>query len=150
MKVVLRSDIDKVGKRGDIVDVADGFARNYLIPRGAAMVATKGITGQANAMRTSRDKADAKDREAAESVAKKLVGTTVRISARSGAEGKLFGSITNQDIAAALKEQAGVELQRKQIEQHEPLKELGSHGVPVKLHSDVHVTLNVEVVSEGE
>lgn len=150
MQVVLRSDIDKVGKRGDIVDVADGFARNYLIPRGQAFKATKNVTKQAESMRTARDRVDAKNREAAEGVAKNLVTKTVRIEARAGAEGKLFGSITNADIVEALKTQGGIELERKQIEVHEPLKTVGTHGVPVKLHSDVHVTLNVEVVASGE
>jgi len=150
MQVVLRSDIDKLGKRGDIVDVADGFARNFLIPRGQAFKATKNVNSQATAMRTARDRADAKSREAAEGVAKNLVTQTVRMEARAGAEGRLFGSITNADIVEALKAQSGIELERRQIEVHEPLRTLGTHGVPVKLHTDVHVTLNVEVVSDGQ
>lgn len=149
MKVVLRQDLDKVGKRGDIVDVADGFARNFLLPRGQAIAATKGITSQANAMRAARDKADAKNREAAEQVAKKIVGSSVKIAARAGAEGKLFGSVTNVEIADAVKEQLKVDLDRKQIEGHEHLRTLGEHQVPVKLHPDVRVSLNVEITEQS-
>ncbi len=150
MRVVLRSDIEKLGKRGDVVEVADGFARNYLIPRGQALLATKGITSQAAAMRTARDRADVKKREEAESVARTLVGTTVRIPARVGAEGKLFGSVTNQEIADALEKQSRVSVDRRQFGLHEPIKAAGTHEVPVKLHTDVQVTLKVEVVSDDK
>lgn len=146
MKVVLRQDLEKVGKRGDIVEVANGFARNFLLPRGQAISASKGITSQANAMRAARDKADAKNREAAEQIAKQIVGATVKISARAGAEGKLFGSVTNAEIAEAAKDQLKIDLDRRQIEGHEHLRTVGEHQVPVKLHPDVRVSLNVEIV----
>ncbi len=150
MQVVLRADIDKVGKRGDIVDVSDGYARNFLIPRGQAFKASKNVTAQATAMRSARDRADAKNREAAEGVAKNIVSKTVTIRARASAEGKLFGSVTNADIVTALKEQTGIELDRKQIEVQEHLRQVGTHAVPVKLHSEVHVALNVDIQSDGE
>ena len=150
MKIVLRNDLDKVGKRGDIVDVSDGFARNYLIPRGQAFLATDGITSQATAMRTARDRADAKSRGAAEDIAKKLVSAKVKIEARAGAEGKLFGSVTNTEIVEALQKQASITVDRKQIEGHENIRTLGEHSVPVKLHTDVRVALNVEIVSASE
>ena len=146
MKIVLREDIDKVGKRGDIVEVSDGFARNFLIPRNHAIVATRGITAQAASMRAARDRADAKNRQSAEEIARKLVGISLRIEARSGAEGKLFGSVTNMDVIEALKEQSSLEIDRKQIEMHEPIRSVGEHHVPVKLHADVHVSLAVEVI----
>lgn len=149
MQIVLREDVDKVGKRGDIVDVANGYARNFLIPRGYAIPATKGITAQAAAMRAARDRADAKNRQSAEELARTLVGLTVQISARAGAEGKLFGSVTNADIVDALHSQSGLQIDRKQIEMHEPIRSLGSHAVPVKLHTDVHVNLNVQVEAES-
>ena len=95
MRVVLRTDIDKVGKRGDIVEVADGYGRNYLLPKGHAILATNGVTAQANAMRRARDLRDAKDRESAEAVARTLVPMVIRIPARSGSGGRLFGSITS-------------------------------------------------------
>src|SRR5579862_6925606 len=102
MRVVLRSDLDKVGKRGDIVDVADGYARNFLLPKGHAIVATKGVSAQAGAMRRARDLRDAKDRESAEVVARTLVPMVIRIPARAGAGGKLFGSVTTADIVDAV------------------------------------------------
>lgn len=150
MKIVLRNDLEKVGKRGDIVDVSDGYARNYLVPRGLALVATEGITGQAAAMRTARDRADAKNRGAAEEVAKKLVTAKVTISARAGDEGRLFGSVTNTEIVEALQSQAGITVDRRQLEGHENIRTLGEHAVPVKLHPDVRVSLAVEVVTASE
>ena len=148
MRVVLRSDLDKVGKRGDIVDVADGFARNYLLPKGFAIVATTGVTAQANAMRRARDLRDAKDRESAEVVARKLVPMVIRIPARAGSgdQAKLFGSITASDIAEAVAEQAKVTIDRRRLHLDEPIKALGTHEVPVKLHSDVEFRVTVEVV----
>ena len=148
MRVVLRNDLDKVGKRGDIVDVADGYARNFLLPKGHAIAATTGVNAQANAMRRARDRKDAKDREAAEVVARKLVPMVIRIPARAGSgdQAKLFGSITTSDIAEAVAEQAKVTLDRRRLHLDEPIKSLGLHEVPVKLHSDVEFRVTVEVV----
>src|SRR5579859_6628635 len=148
MKVVLRTDLDKVGKRGDIVDVADGFARNFLLPKGHAIVASKGVTAQANAMRRARDLRDAKDRESAEVIARKLVPMVIRIPARAGSgdQAKLFGSITSADIAQAVADQARVNIDRRRLHLDEPIKSLGTHEVPVKLHSDVEFRVTVEVV----
>ncbi|HVV35092.1 MAG TPA: 50S ribosomal protein L9 [Acidimicrobiales bacterium] len=147
MKVVLRSDIDNVGKRGDLVEVADGFARNLLIPSGQAIAATAGIQQQADAMRRRRDLADAKDREAAEVVARTLVPAVIQIKAKAGAEGKLFGSVTPADIVEAIKAQTGIELDRRKLGQHEPIKNLGTHEIPVQLHSDVKFQITLEVAS---
>lgn len=148
MQIVLRSDVDKVGKRGDIVDVADGYARNFLLPRGHAIVATDGVAAQAKAMRAKRDKADAKNREAAQVLATKLGEVTLTIKAKAGAEGKLFGSVTNTEIADQLSKASGVAIERRQIEGHDNIKNLGTHTVPVKLHPDVHVDISVEVISD--
>ena len=147
MQVVLRSDVDKVGKRGDIINVADGFARNFLIPRGHAIKATDGIAAQAKAMRAARDKADVKNREAAQELASKIAATSVKIEARAGTEGKLFGSVTNHEIADAIKDQIGIDIDRRKVDIHEHLKTLGNHQVPIRLHPDVQVNLNVEVVA---
>src|ERR1700744_4520252 len=106
MKVVLRSDVPNLGKRGDICDVADGYARNFLLPKGHAIPATSGVAAQANAMRRSRDLRDARDREAAETVARTLVPLVIKIPARASAEGKLFGSVTPTDVVDALSQQA--------------------------------------------
>jgi large subunit ribosomal protein L9 len=148
MKVVLRDDVQGVGKRGDIVDVSDGFARNYLLPGGQALRATDGIANQAAAMRRSRDLRDAKDREGAETVARKLVPMVIRIPARAGSEGRLFGSVTTADVVAAVHDQAGVDLDRRRLLTDEPIKALGVHEVAVRLHSDVEFRLTVEVVAQ--
>jgi large subunit ribosomal protein L9 len=146
VRVVLRSDIDKVGKRGDIIDVADGYARNYLLPKGHAIVATKGVTSQATAMRRARDLKDAKDRESAEVVARTLVPLVIRIPARSGSGGRLFGSVTSTDVVDAVATQTKVVLDRRRLHLDEPIKTLGLHEIPVKLHADVEFRVTVEVV----
>jgi large subunit ribosomal protein L9 len=145
MQVVLRTDVDGLGKKGDILDVADGYARNFLIPKGRAFKATPGVQAQADAMRRSRDLKDAKDREAAETVARTLVPMVIRITARAGTEGKLFGSVTAVDIIEAVSKQAGVELDRRRLQLDEPIKTLGTHQVPVRLHSDVQFPVTIEV-----
>ncbi len=148
MRVVLRTDVDGVGKKGDILEVSDGFARNFLVPKGRAIVATPGVQAQADAMRRSRDVKDARDREGAEAVARKLVPLVIKIPARAGREGRLFGSVTAADVAEAVTAQSGLELDRRRLHIDEPIKTLGSHEVPVKLHADVEFRLNVEVVAD--
>jgi large subunit ribosomal protein L9 len=148
MKVVLRSDVVGVGKRGDMVNVADGFARNSLIPNGKAIIATAGISEQASSMRRSRDLRDSKDREAAQFIASKLVPMVITISAKAGKEGKLFGSVTPADIVAAVEEQSGAVIDRHDLAAHEPIKELGDHAVGVRLHTEVMFELRLEVVAE--
>jgi len=147
MRVLLRSDVSGVGKKGDVVDVAKGFARNYLFPTGRALVAGEGIEAQAAAMRRSRDLRDARDREAAETVAGVLGSRTVTISARAGAEGRLFGSVTANDVAEAVEAQTGATLDRRRIHLAEPIKSVGTHVVPVRLHADVEAEVTVEVVA---
>lgn len=147
MKVVLRSDLDKVGKRGDIVDVSDGYARNFLLPKGHAIVATDGVAAQASAMRRARDLKDAKDRESAEAIARTLVPLVIRIPARAGEGGRLFGSVTSTDVVEAVAQQAKVNLDRRRLRLDEPIKSLGTHEVPVKLHSDVEFRVTVEVIA---
>lgn len=149
MKIVLRADVDNVGKKGDVLDVADGFGRNYLVPKGLAMVASKGVVAQAGAMRRSRDVKDARDRESAEVVARELVASVIRIPVKAGAEGRLFGSVTTADVVEAVHAQAGVELDRRRLHLAEPIKTLGTHEVPVKLHADVEFQITVEVVAQG-
>ena len=146
MRIVLRTDIDKVGKRGDIVEVADGYGRNFLLPKGYALKATSGVTAQASAMRRARDLKDAKDRESAQLIARTLVPVVIRIPARSGSGGRLFGSITSADVVDAVSQQAKVTLDRRRLHLDEPIKSLGIHEVPVKLHADVEFRVTVEVV----
>jgi large subunit ribosomal protein L9 len=147
-RVILRADVPELGKRGDILDVADGFARNYLVPKGMAMNASPGAQAQASAMRRARDLRDAQDRSAAEDVATTLVSKVVTITAKAGSEGKLFGSVTASDIADAVEAQTGVGLDRRKLELDEPVKTLGTHVVSVKLHADVEFPVTVEVVAE--
>ncbi len=145
MKIVLRADVDTLGKKGDILDVADGYARNFLIPKGHAMKATRGVDKQAGAMRRSRDIKDAKDRQAAETVARTLVPAVIKITERAGTEGKLFGSVTSADIVQAVAAQTGVELDRRKLHLEEPIRSVGTHEVPVKLHTEVEFRVTVEV-----
>ncbi|MDA8063289.1 MAG: 50S ribosomal protein L9 [Actinomycetota bacterium] len=145
-RVVLRSDHDLLGKRGDIVEVSDGYARNYLLPKGLAIVASDGVTAQARAMRRARDLRDARDREAAEGIARKLVPVVIRIPARAGSGGKLFGSVTTADIVDAVASQTDIDLERRRLRLPEAIRTLGTHEVPVKLHSEVEFQITVDVV----
>ena len=148
MRVILRTDVADLGKRGDILDVADGFARNYLVPKGMAMKASSGAAGQAEAMRRARDLRDAQDRAAAEALATTLVPKVITLAARAGTEGRLFGSVTASDIAAAVEAQTNVVIDRRKIVLAEPIKTLGTHTVPVKLHADVEFPVTLDVVAE--
>ncbi len=145
MKVVLRAAVAGLGKRGDIIDVSTGHARNFLIPQALAIPATPGIEAQADSMRRSRMLRDAKDREAAEEIAKHLVSRTISIPARADGD-RLFGSVTAGDVAAAIHEQAGVDIDRRKLRLDDAIKELGSYQVVVQLHSDVQFPVTVEVV----
>ena len=146
MQVILRSDVPELGKRGDILDVADGFARNYLVPKGLAMKATSGATAQAASMRRARDLRDAQDRSAAESLATTLVPKVITVTAKAGSEGRLFGSVTTADVVDAVREQTGIELDRRQLES-DAIKTLGQHTVTARLHADVAFPITIDVVS---
>jgi large subunit ribosomal protein L9 len=146
MKVILRSDLDRVGKRGDIIDVADGFGRNYLLPRGLAFPASDGAVEQAAKMRRARDLRDANDRDAAATIASTLVPKVITIKAKSGGEGKLFGSVTTADIAAAVEQQTGIKLDRKVLHLDEPIKSIGEHTATASLHQAVSFPIRVDVV----
>lgn len=149
MKIVLRDDVENLGHKGDLVEVADGYARNYLVPRGLAIQATRGVVAQAEQMRRSRAARDARERGAAEELATRLGTQSITISVKAGEGGKLFGSVTSADVVEALKAQAGVELDRKHVGLAEPLKELGPASIDVKLHREVTVAVTVDVVAEG-
>lgn len=150
MRLILRSDVAGVGNKGDVVDVTNGYGRNYLLPRGLAIHSTPGAEAQAEDMRRARDLKDAAARQAAEAVAKTLVNNPVNVTARVGADGKLFGSVTTADIAEALAAQKDIEIDRRQIVLDEPIKALGQYLVPVKLHASVEFPVTVEVVSDAE
>ncbi len=145
MKIVLREDVDNLGKKGDLVEVADGYARNYLVPRGLALRASAGSQKQAEAMRRNREARERREREAAQALAAQFQGRTVTIKARAGGEGRLFGSVTSIDVAEAIERQTGAAIDRRKISLDEPLKELGGVELEVKLHPDVVATVHVEV-----
>ncbi len=147
LKMLLRGDVDGVGKKGDIVEVSPGYARNFLVPRGLAFAATPGVEAQATAMRRKRMLKDAKDRESAEEIAKVLVPKVINITARAADGGKLFGSITAAEVADAIRAATGIELDRKAIHLDEHIKTLGTHTMQVRLHSEVEFPVTVEVAA---
>jgi large subunit ribosomal protein L9 len=148
VKIVLREDVESLGKKGDLLDVADGYARNYLVPRGLALQATKGVVAQSEAMRRSRESREVRDRAAAQELAGRLTASPVVVKARAGEGGKLFGSVTSADIATAIEAASGVEVDRRKITLAEPIRELGDVEVPVRLHTDVEVVVPVSVAAE--
>jgi large subunit ribosomal protein L9 len=149
MRIVLRDDVDNLGKKGDLVEVADGYARNYLVPRGLALKASSGSQKQADAMRRNREARERRDRESAQALAAQFEGRTITIKARAGGEGRLFGSVTASDIAEAVQKQTGVDIDRRKLTLDEPLKELGGVDLRVRLHPDVDATIHVEVEAAG-
>jgi len=146
MQVILRSDLAGLGKRGDIVEVAAGHARNYLLPKGLAIVASDGAVAQAAKMRQSRDQRDAMAREQASAIASSLVPQVISVMAKAGPEGRLFGSVSPADIAAAVLAQTGIELDRETIE-IDAVKQVGEHQATVRLHSEVSFPLRIDVVA---
>jgi large subunit ribosomal protein L9 len=149
MKVLLRDDIAGVGRRGDIVKVAGGFARNFLLPGGKAIVAAEGIEGQAQQMRRGRDLREAQDRSAAEAQASILAGAVIPITARAAGGGRLFGSIGPADVAEAIQAAKGVEVDRKHVLLPDHIKETGSFEVTVELFRDVATVVTVEVSAQS-
>ena len=145
MRVLLRDDVAGVGRRGDIVKVASGFARNFLLPEGRAIVASEGIEGQAERMRRGRDLQEARDRQAAEAQSALLAGAVIPMTARAAAAGRLFGSIGPGDVADAIQAAKGVEVDRRHVVLPEHIKETGSFEVTVEWFSDVTAVLTVEV-----
>lgn len=148
MRVVLREDVDHLGHKGDLLEVADGYARNFLVPRGLAMKATKGIVAQADAMRRSRAARDARDQSSAAELAARLDAATIRLRVRAGEGGKLFGSVTSTDVAEAVQAQTGIDVDRRVIDLPDPIKELGTATLSVRLHPEVVATLHLEVAGE--
>jgi large subunit ribosomal protein L9 len=147
VKIVLRADVANLGNKGDLVEVAPGFARNFLVPKGLAIAATDGVVRQAESMRRSRQVRDRREKEGAEATARQLAAKRIEIKGRAGEGGRLFGSITSSDIAEAVEAQTGVALDRRKLH-IEPIKTLGAHEVPIKLHPEVEVPLTIEVVAQ--
>ncbi len=148
MKVLLRSDVLGVGRRGDIVEVKSGYARNFLLPSGAALAASATSELQATSMRKARDVRDAQSREAAETQRGLIEGQVLTVAARASANGRLFGSVTESDIVNVLRTATGISLDRHAIHMREHLKEIGTATVTASLFDGVVATLNVEVVAK--
>jgi len=148
MKVILRNDVSGLGSKGEILDVADGYFRNFLSPKGLAMKATAGATEQAEAMRRAASVRDAASKAEADEVASKLVPQRFTISAKAGDGGRLFGSVSAADIVAAVEAEAGVTLEARSLDLDAGIKELGEHMVMCKIHPDVAFPVTVKVVEE--
>jgi len=147
MEVILKEDVVKLGSRGDVVKVAEGYGRNFLLPRKLAIEATEGNKAVIVQMKAASVRRSAKEKTQAEELAQQLEGVSVSFQRRSGENDQLFGSVTSGDIADALMKK-GFNLDRRKIQLHEPLKTLGEFTVPVKLHKDV--TAHLKVVIEKE
>ncbi|MEO5826114.1 MAG: 50S ribosomal protein L9 [Gemmatimonadales bacterium] len=148
IELILRDNVSSLGKAGDLVRVKPGYARNFLLPRGLAFEATEGNKKRIMAESRARDAAAASDRVEAEALAAKIAATSLEFTAKSGEDGKLFGSITAGDIAEQL-EAKGITVDKRRIELEHPLKLLGFHSVPVRLHHDVQGEVKVNIVAEA-
>ena len=147
MKVILSSNVEGVGYTGDVVEVANGYAQNFLMPKGLAMRATEGAVSQAAAMKRSRDLQDLRQREVAEEAAQRLEAVSISIEARVGQDDQLYGSVTTSDIAEAVQAQTGIELDRRNMALEEPIRQVGTHQVEMRLHPEVRAQLTIEVAA---
>jgi large subunit ribosomal protein L9 len=148
MKVLLRSDVRGIGRRGDIVEVKSGYARNFLLPTGAALAANDTMEIQAASMRKARDVRDLESRQAAEAQRALIEQATVIVSARAGSNGRLFGSVTEADIVNAIRTATNISLDRHMIRMVEHIKELGTQNVEATLFDGVVATVNVDVIAK--
>jgi large subunit ribosomal protein L9 len=148
MEVILREHVDNLGRRGEVVKVADGYARNYLLPRKLALVANEGNKKQIERERTKFDARENEERKAAEAIAQRIANVEIEIARKVGETEALYGSVTTADIAAALAAR-GFDIDRKTIQLKEPIKRLSESNIPIKLHPDVTATVKVKVVPEG-
>ncbi len=148
MKVIFNTDVRGQGKKGEMKEVSDGYARNYLMPRGLASPATADAVNALKLKEKAKAAQMAKEKAAAEENAKRLSGVVVHISARAGQGGRLFGAVTSQEIAEALREQHGIEIEKNKIVQAEPIKQFGSYEVKAKLGYEVSGTINVLVTEK--
>ncbi|HEX5949029.1 MAG TPA: 50S ribosomal protein L9 [Actinomycetota bacterium] len=146
MKVILQQAVDRLGEPGEVVQVADGYARNYLIPRRLAAPVTKGALRHAERVRAGNDERLRRRRDEAETIAGRLTKTPVRIAVQTGEEGRLFGQVTSHQIAEAMAEQLGEKVDHRRINLDEPIRSVGAHQVKIHLHPEVNATLTLDVV----
>jgi large subunit ribosomal protein L9 len=149
MEVILREHVDNLGRRGEIVKVADGYARNFLLPRKLALLATDGNKQRIEKERVRFEAAEAEERKIAEAISARMNNLELEIARKVGETEALYGSVTSGDIAEALSKK-GFDVDRRKIQLHEPIKRLGEFDVPVKLQRDVIATVKLKVVAEGE
>jgi large subunit ribosomal protein L9 len=146
MKLILQQEVSGLGAAGDVVEVKDGYGRNYLIPRGAAIRWTRGAEKQIESIRRARESREIRDISTAEQVQTQLEQLDVNLQVRAGEAGRLFGAVTPADIAGAVKTSGGPEVDKRRIEVGNPIKTLGVHQVSIRLHDDVSATINLNVV----
>lgn len=149
MKVLLNSDMGRLGRKGDLVEVAPGYARNFLLPKNLAIAASKGALKQGQVMQRSRRAQDLREKADFEALAQRIGELQLRIAARAGAAGTLFGSVTTSEIANELGRALGIEVDRRKVAVSEPIKSLGTHSFKISLHPQVVAEGTVEVVSDG-
>lgn len=148
MRVILKQDVKKLGKQGDIVNVAEGYGRNFLIPRGMAVEASKANLRSLEHRKTVQEEKAQKEEREAQELAERLSELEIVIKAKTGEAGRLFGSVTAQDVADAVGEAAGIELDKRRVELPDPIKTLGQYMIPVKLFQGVAAEVAVKVVSQ--
>lgn len=145
MKVILTMDVKTLGKKGKICEVSDGYARNFLFPKGWAVEATPGNLNDLASKKANEDRKKEKEKQEAQTLAEKLSSIVVEVHTKTGEGGRLFGSVTNKEIAEALKSKYGIEIDKRKLDVKEPIKALGTFNVQVKLHPEVSTQLQVQV-----
>ncbi len=148
MEVILREHVDNLGRRGEVVKVADGYARNYLLPRKLALLVTAGNKQQIERERGKFEAREQEEKKVAEAISARLAGVEIQIARKVGETEVLFGSVTSADIAAALAAK-GFEIDRRKLNLREPIKKLGEYDIPLRLHPEVTIPVKVKVVAEG-
>jgi large subunit ribosomal protein L9 len=146
MKIILTQEIRQLGSPGDVVEVADGYARNYLIPRGLAQRATKGAMKQVDTIKRTREVREIRDREKAQELATSLGALKIRVQAKAGDGGRLFGQVTPQAVADAIVKAGGPKVDKRRLHMDGPIKNLGVHNASLRLHPEVEADLSIEVV----
>lgn len=146
MKLILLSEVSDLGKKGDLVDVSDGYARNYLLPKKKAIKATEGAQAHAESLRAAREEADRAAKEEATRIASQLAGVRVVLAAQAGDEGKLYGSVSAPDVVEGITKFTGVTLERRNIDLRSPIRAIGLHEVWIKLHPEVEFPVTLDVI----
>ncbi|MGH3496384.1 MAG: 50S ribosomal protein L9 [Nocardioidaceae bacterium] len=147
MKLILTHEVGSLGAPGDVVEVKDGYGRNYLLPRGFALRWSRGAEKQIGSIKKAREVRDVRDVSHAEEIKSQLEGVSVNLKARAGDGGRLFGAITVSDIVAAVKAAGGPDIDKRRIEVGNPIKTIGAHDVSVRVHPEVAATLHLNVIS---